>query len=492
MNYFLLFFFLLVYFLLPTNNSVNDAYSYAADIKYEKNLFHPHHLLYSATGYAVSYLIPFKADILSLMKILNALFSVMSLWVLYKILKFLKKSHVEIFSFLLFTGSSFAVMRYATENETYIIPIFFSLIGSFYFIRFLANQRILDLCVSGLFTSIACLYHQIHFFWWLGILVSVLLLYKKGRIKAGIVFLIPALLVPITYLLVIKLYLNEELLFSNVLHFIFYEFYKGGVNTDIGLNNFILTGISFIRSFFQVHGNLLYLIKFNLLFLLPILLFLSAVFYLLLKKKIRFTWTLEHSSVAYSHLIVFVLQSAFAFYSVGNAEFMVMMPFLISIIWAGNKWIPSFAITVFSSAMLLWNMAYGILPNHFLKYSINEDLKELAIKKSEALFILKNKNEIKNLALYTNGIELSNIVDCPSVYSIKKISMDSLEIKINKTIEEENPVFTDCIGNTEAFNRQAFLKGNMDEEFFQKFHTSQADSFSVFYGKKYLHQVIYK
>src|SRR5690606_7610998 len=102
---------------------------------------------------------------------------------------------------------------------------------------------------------------------------SVLLFTKKGKVEAGAIFTFPALLVPISYMVVIKLYLNEELLFSNALHFIFYEFYNGGVNTNIGLNNFILTGISFIRTFFQVHGTLLYLVKFNLLFLLPILLF---------------------------------------------------------------------------------------------------------------------------------------------------------------------------------------------------------------------------
>jgi hypothetical protein len=77
------------YLLFPTENSSLDAYLYASHIKFNENLFSPHHLLYNAFLYVLIY--PIKqlysnVDILLLSKHINSIFLLLNLIVFYKIL----------------------------------------------------------------------------------------------------------------------------------------------------------------------------------------------------------------------------------------------------------------------------------------------------------------------------------------------------------------------------------------------------------------------
>ena len=317
----------LFYVYLPTHNSTIDAYYYASCIKYGNELFLPHHLFYNWLGYIAfkfSSWLNLNIDPLAMMKFVNALFATGCLYIFYLILKKLNYLFSEILPAILIVGFSFGIWRFATENENYIIPIFLSLTGSLLFINFLKKQNNTSLFLSGFMASLACLFHQIHFFWWFGLLLGTIFITRK--FKYVLLFAIPALIVPVSYLLVIPLYYKMPLTYFNIIHFVFHDFYTGGVTTTIGLNNFYMTGISFIRTFFQVHGILIILIKNSWVYVIPILTLIGLSTYILFKNKnfVRRKVS-SNQSFIYVHLTIFILQLAFAFYSVGNAEFMVML-----------------------------------------------------------------------------------------------------------------------------------------------------------------------
>jgi len=128
----------LSYILFPTNNSSLDSYAYAGYVKYNYYLFTPHHLFSNVIIYVL--LLPFKylgisIDILLFSKIVNSLFQLINLFIFYKILTFLKIKERTKLLYILILAFSFSLWRYGTENETYIIPIGFSLLGSYYFLK---------------------------------------------------------------------------------------------------------------------------------------------------------------------------------------------------------------------------------------------------------------------------------------------------------------------------------------------------------------------
>src|SRR5690606_6458389 len=75
-----------------------------------------------------------------------------------------------------------------------------------------------------------------------------------------------------------------------------------------------------------------------------------------------------------THLLIFTLQLLFAFYAVGNAEFMVMLPLLLLLILAGWVHLSTRSLYLAGAAFFTWNLAYGILPNHLFKYTNYEPL----------------------------------------------------------------------------------------------------------------------
>ncbi len=247
----------LSYILFPTNNSSLDSYAYAGYVKYNHYLFTPHHLFSNAIIYVL--LQPFKhfeitIDILAFSKIINSLFQLINLLIFYKILTFLKIKEKSKLLYVLVLAFSFSLWRYGTENETYIIPISLSLLGSFYFLKNIKNSKNSYIILSSLFGALACLFHQIHFFWWSGILFG-FYFYRK-KIKTVFLYLLPALIVPISYILVLIFYEKQELTFFSLQRFIFHDFYQGSVTTDFGWKGFLLQAINTIRTYFQIHGNI--------------------------------------------------------------------------------------------------------------------------------------------------------------------------------------------------------------------------------------------
>ena len=196
----LLSFFGLIYLLLPTQNSSLDGYAYAHMIR-SGDVFMHHHLLYNALGFGVVKWLNFiglNPDVLAVMKVVNALFAVGCLCVLFQILVYLKKTDKEVLALTALAASCFGLMRFATENENYIIPIFFSLLGCLYLLFYFENSSKKNILLASLFMAVACLFHQVHVWWWLA---GLMVLFKKR--KTIIFYLLPAVIVPVVYAIVV-------------------------------------------------------------------------------------------------------------------------------------------------------------------------------------------------------------------------------------------------------------------------------------------------
>lgn len=366
-----------LYILFPTNNSSLDAYNYAAHIKYADYLFSPHHLLYSVLQYVI--LKPFtlwtsNVDVLTYSKYINSLFVLLNLWMVHLILKRLKIGIRESILLILIVAFSYNTFRFGTENETYIIPIFFSLLGSLFFLKFSENRKLSNIFLSGLFAAMAGLFHQIHFFWWFGLLIGLVIYFKNG--KYFLIYFITTLVVPIVYFIVIFYYNNTSLTYEHIVQYVFHDYFTGSARTEFGYLNVILILISSIRSFFQVHPNIIYLIKQNISFVLPLLVFLYFIYLfisIVIRKKLIEKRVVENKIFFKTTLWVLLLQFLFAFYSVGNVEFLVMLPILVVLSLCYYFKFNTYFLTFFALTLFAWNFIYGIYPNHKFRY-YNEDV----------------------------------------------------------------------------------------------------------------------
>lgn len=282
------------YLLLPTQSSTIDAWGYAAYIRHGTHLFLPHHLFYNAFGYLllkITRIVHYNPDTLSFMKLVNAICGGMILFIVAKIVRLSGVEEARIQGVVVFVGATFGLARFATENENYILPIFLSLLGTYYFLQLLQSENTLFpskklLFLTSFWAVVACLFHQIHVWWWIGLAVGVfcrcLYPYKRQREfllghiqtpyfpKFYLFFLLPTLLIPLAYMGVLYAYFDKNPFdFSLLWHFVFEDFYTGNVNNSLSRQHFLLTPINFVRSFVQIHGNMFYLVRHNLMWAIP-------------------------------------------------------------------------------------------------------------------------------------------------------------------------------------------------------------------------------
>ena len=227
----------IVYVMFPSINNTNDSYMYASDVREGIDLFYPHHLLYNAFNYLWTQLFNINVT-LKFLCFSNSIFAVGCLLCFRKIL--LKQlSQLDISYYILLVSSCWGFMRYATDSETYIIPLFFSLLASCY------SLYKKSFFITSLLAGIACLFHQIHFFWWLGL--GLLAFYESDRLKNILLYIGGALIVPITYILV-YLICNPMPECDSIIQYILHDYY---FVEDVGFfldKALLLTPVSFIRT----------------------------------------------------------------------------------------------------------------------------------------------------------------------------------------------------------------------------------------------------
>jgi hypothetical protein len=478
--------FFIVYIAFPTNNSTVDAYGYAGHIKYGESLFQSHHLLYSFLGfigYNIFVLLGFSSDVLAFLKVFNALSASISLMLLGYILMLLFNNKAKTLSWIFFAGSTWGVMRFATENETYLFPIMFSLAGSFFFLKFTSNQKVKFLFLSGSFAALACLFHQIHFFWWVALPIGLLL---QRQVKNAILFTIPALIVPIAYILATFVYYNNPIEPNSLLQFVFRDFYSGHANVATGLTSFMFTAMSLFRTFLQVHGYIFVLIKaqpiYILGFALSLVLFVVTLFFV---KTIKFSFKIKTTAFLIPHIIAFILQFIFAFLSSGNAEFMVMLPFLMALTLPFFLSSETSVVSYIASGMLIWNITLGLIPlnNKILDSSKMVVSKVTGTDQCKTFFVVFNKPLIENIVKYQTKRMPSNVVS-----GINKVDVKEIKIIIEASLNAGKAVYTDCLSRPNTLSRESILTDTRND-IFEGYTLVKVDSLETISGKYYLTQV---
>lgn len=453
-----------------------DGIGYAATVKWNFELFGGHHLLYNplvAVFYKIS---PF--DALETGKIINALFAAAILWLFYGIIQTKNKEDHKAFWLVFFLGSSFAIMRFATENETYIVPIFFSLLGTYYYLKNQTHKNKFLLFWSGLWLSIACLFHQIHFFWWL--ITLAFLAYQEGVFsKKTLFFAISAWTVPIVYVLVLTQYYHRELSFSNLSGLVFETFHSGSSSLQINLIGIARQLVSMARTFIQIHHfSLFFMLKFQFLLLFAI--FFVAVFvYYIFKWKPKFRLSYEMIYL----LAISMVQLFFALLSLGNSEFMVMIPVLVALIFHYCEDIDLKKFKILAITLFCWNVLLGLVPSHFFQFSPYPKILPLISKNPNSKFITDNYGTLLCLNQYKTGQNLPNLLNMDGIATY--------EIIIDSLLQKNEIIYTNLGKNALLFDTGYFLKNNKDD-LSTKYHLTVWDSVETFRGKHYLYRVISK
>ncbi|QKG53295.1 hypothetical protein [Hymenobacter sp. BRD67] len=244
---------------LPTRNPTGDAWYYAACSRWGQELLQPHHLLYNAIGWLWLQLVgasgaaPAGLPAITWLQTLNALTAGACLLVLARLLARAGAPGAAIPAWLLLVGSCFGMLRFATENETYILPLLLALLASLAWAQacHTLGARWRWLVLAGLLAALACLVHQLMVWWWLGLLLGLRPWRGRAGVRLGLVYGLPALLVPVAYVLA-----APASGVAGVVRFALHDYLTGSARVELGGRSLLLTGISVIRTVGQVHGNM--------------------------------------------------------------------------------------------------------------------------------------------------------------------------------------------------------------------------------------------
>jgi len=436
----------IIYIIFPANHHLSDAYSYASSVKYGIDLFDSHHLLYNSFNFLTKEFLSIftkNIDVIRLMISINALFALLSMLLMRKILFVLFQSNNKAVVWTLFAACSFGFMRFSTEVETFIIPIFLSLISTYFFQKHLKLNLNRYALYSGIFASLACLFHQIHLFWGIGLFVGFIM---NRKLKPALLYLVSTPSVILIYSIVIVFYYNSDLSVNNFITFIADYYYSDKADVSFGINNIIITIITFTRTFFQVHGSLLHIYEKHtiisiLIATITVFCTISSLKLLTLKKTNN---KISSNVFAFTHLIVFILQLSFAIFSHGNSEFMVMLPFLIAFFVPFVFEIRLKSILFFTIGMFVWNFGFGIIPNHYIDYQNNKQLINHIAKCNNSYYILKENYLVSSYYLYEYGND--------SYGKIIPIDFNIRDIKIS----DNTKFYTDIFSKKTPYSRVDF------------------------------------
>ena len=453
---------LFLYLYFPNNNSSWDGYVYAAQVKYNVDMFQPHHLLYNPllkVFYEFISIFNDRIDILLAGKWMNAIFQGFNLLIAAQILRLLKVSQKDIFLLIAIIAFSFNPWRFGTENEAYIVPITFSMLGTWAFLKYLNVNNVKWLMLTSLFAAVACLFHQIHFFWWLGLGIGVLL--NTRNIKHLVIYSIPAIVVPLVYVLVIRFELHQDITFTNTFKFVLQDYYSGAASAEFSWKGILFIFISSVRTFFQIHPVIIAVISKSFLFIIPLIISLLLIFNIVLKifKKQAFYKKMNsHIKFRNALIIIMALQLAMAYYSHGNVEFMVMIPLLLILILSLTITFKTNFLINIALLLFIWNFFFGILPYHLYTFHDDKKLVDYIIENPEETYIVKNRN-IEAKYFYATGRD--NQPNILLQEHLNPLIVDSLLI-------QHNFLITDVIDYAEILNREKLMQTVNSTSLFKK------------------------
>lgn len=480
--------------LLPTANATGDAWYYAACARWGQELWQPHHLLYNGIGRLWLQLVgasgPAPAGLAALrwLQRLNALAAGASLLALARLLKRAGTPTAAVPAWLLLVGSCFGVLRFATENETYILPLLLALLGSLAWARALPIEavRYRWLLLAGLLVAGACLVHQLMVWWWLGLLLGLRPWVGRAGVRAALGYALPALVVPLAYALAAPDGVE------GMVRFALHDYLAGGAKIEFGWQSVLLTGISLVRTVGQVHGSQLALLG-RWPGLLVIASGSSALgVYGLLGWRQKFTFRPPTAGPAHTvrrtHALIGGLHLAFAAQAAGNAEFMVMLPALAAVALAGG-WLagwPPRRVTALGVAVLAWNLAFGLVPAHRLDYGgAGPALRARVLRQPDAWFVLRDPNPLRNQLHYYTGRPAA----APRIVGLAGQDAAAFQKWLAARLFVGERVYTDALGGYQPLDRAQLTQGNAAPALFAAWPTLAIDSVQTVFGPRYLTQV---
>ena len=435
---------------LPVQHT-GDGWGYACEI-IKGDLFSPHHILYKPLMYilykALS-VIQININPIQLFSTINILLGSFSLLVFYKILNTFKPYFQLNFWLTFLLAFTFGFLRYSSENETYILPLFMSLMGTYYYFKGHLNLAIL-------FLSLAVLCHQIHVFW----LIAFLLPQKNKTYNK---------LLPVSSIGSISIIYICYAFYYNIPWYSlpFYDVHQGLVNVEPGIMNFIMTPISFIRTFFQIHGNVKDLMILHPLNFIFILMAIICGFIFLINVKqihqinIRIIQFFKRPKINFGNpiFIAFILHLGFAFYSVGNAEFMVILPFLL-IIWQYERitQLSLMFVHYMGMSLLIWNFTFFVIPTALYDFQgMQQKLIEI-----QTIFKPNNLKATDNLFVSDDPIPLFNYKEYTELTSNIHYHFGVISFKEYEENRTKNRItaITDRSNSSNTYDRKSITKNN--------------------------------
>ena len=479
-----------VYVLFPFQTSTLDGFSYAVCVQHGEQLFAPHHLFYTSSNclfYNILKAFGLQVEVMAMMKFVNALSAVAALSILALILEKFNPKATSNISWIVLAGISFGTLRFATDVETYIMPTISSLLGSYILILNKEKLTHSAIVLASFFAAFACLFHQIHFFWWLSLGFYVWLTQKST--KSLLFYFLPALIVPLTYLAVLVWYNHSSFSLATFFQFVFHDYLNGQADVAVGLKGVLLSGINFGRTFYQVHGYMGGL--FHIYPTLCIILFLFTLILLFFAIRAAFTIKVHSQQVAFrnAHLMLLVMQFVFAALSDGNAEFMAVMLFQIPIVVALSFKDYEKMLAYFASSVLVWNIGMAAIPMHYIDMTGDKPLVDFMYNNKQALFILNNRPKADNMLRYYYN-EVLNVEKV-----VTNVSNDSIHQAVTQRIDSfldaKLPVYTDALDSSAAFSRETML-ADVDKSFFASWNAIASDTLRFGMGNRVLTRLEYK
>lgn len=443
-SYFTVFCLTILYALFLSVNPVGDAYSNAYSSLYAEDMLKPHHLLYCLYGNIILRLFGFlHLEPMIVLQLSNAIVAGGCLLVLRRIIKRVNPSETFISSSILFCGACFGFMRFATDNECYMIPLLFSLLTIYYIQVFLIKNTFSRICKAAICMVVACLFHQLAILVWL--CVAGVLLFSCNK-KYTLCFLSISLTIPLLYALAAFL-TTGNISVQGTIEFALTDYLSGNAQMPQLKQVLLLTFVSLVRTFVQVHGYMFEFINNNLVLSITVFAFVIILAVLAIiafrKDKHRTLKLFQEKRFVRMLWVLLILTISFAAFSNGNAEFMTMIPFLLVVLHA--YYFTSYrAVILFAFALLLWNICFALYPLGRIEMTPNEKLAEMVLNNKNAVFVLKDKNVVENICLYKFGNTSDLTLKHAHKYTKQEYESDKAS---DKTI------ITDAIGGKESISR---------------------------------------
>ena len=345
--------------LFHTENHTADAFFNAYSLQFKADIFQAHHLLFTPTLIGLHQIANFfyPSHALVFGTVFSAILGKGCIILVYAIIR-LYRPNLPALVLSMLVASTFGFLRFATEFETYVIPLFYSLSGLLICLAFPRSK--LAFLLGSLLFAFAILLHQVQLLFSLAFLISIASFrFGYSSQRAAVVFCAAHLLVPAAYLAIA--YLSQTPLLTLLLG----EFATGGAKDPFSSHTILLFGISFIRTFVQVHGYFS-----PLWHTYPIPVAAIGVFSIAfcLVACIGFFRTIPsmpaaaHNPLKRFGLLLSAFLLAFSLLSQGNAEFLVALPFALAFALAGIDMAVAKPVVQLATGLAIWNIGLGLIP----------------------------------------------------------------------------------------------------------------------------------